>query len=395
MNSGTATATATYHLRPVHDTHSPPPEFIKPTTPRQRRPLSPSSLRDVDLSQAPDGLPSRKYPAPPTGHDLMAMFPPAPPEAFHEMRPGPTSGFFQKQERAFFAKAGKEIVRVHVEVDFPNGVAQVMGGEHAGAMMQQQRKRGRSASSSQNPPIVGTGARPWLAGPPPPQQSQQQHQGSNSTGHSPVAPSPVPSNNGPYSQHGMPISITTPATSNIHTIPTTVVPGGVSSTPTSSSSSRPPSHRSSSTGGSGMYPPPTITGPGGSPTSPTHPHSQHAPHPSHHAPPPHHAQMMPPPQHHPNMHAHRMPPPPDPMVIQQGGHPHHSPHAPPPGHPGHPVQPTHGMHSQTHSPPRDDGAPPPGQGAVGPYDDEVWHKPTPFADRRRAGKHTKRVIVRT
>lgn len=35
------------------------------------------------------------------------------------MRPGPTSGFFQRQERAFFAQAGKEIVRVRVEVDVP------------------------------------------------------------------------------------------------------------------------------------------------------------------------------------------------------------------------------------------------------------------------------------
>jgi len=51
----------------------------------------------------------------------MAMFPPAPPDNFPEMRPGPTSGFFQRQERAFFAQAGKEIVRVRVEVDFPNG----------------------------------------------------------------------------------------------------------------------------------------------------------------------------------------------------------------------------------------------------------------------------------
>lgn len=47
----------------------------------------------------------------------MAMFPPAPPDNIPEMRPGPTSGFFQRQERAFFAQAGKEIVRVCVDVD--------------------------------------------------------------------------------------------------------------------------------------------------------------------------------------------------------------------------------------------------------------------------------------
>ena len=49
----------------------------------------------------------------------MALFPPAPPANFPEMRPGPTSGFFQRQERAFFAQAGKEIVRVRVEIDVP------------------------------------------------------------------------------------------------------------------------------------------------------------------------------------------------------------------------------------------------------------------------------------
>ena len=61
----------------------------------------------------------RKYPAPPTGHDLMAMFPPPPPNNF-EMCPlaGSTIDFLKHQERAFFAQAGKEKVRV--EVDFPH-----------------------------------------------------------------------------------------------------------------------------------------------------------------------------------------------------------------------------------------------------------------------------------
>lgn len=45
------------------------------------------------------------------------MFPPAPP-AFIGMGPN-TSGYFQRQERAFFAQAGKEIVRVRVEIDVP------------------------------------------------------------------------------------------------------------------------------------------------------------------------------------------------------------------------------------------------------------------------------------
>ncbi|KAJ7703957.1 hypothetical protein B0H17DRAFT_907622, partial [Mycena rosella] len=81
-----------------------------------RRPLSPSSLRDVDLSHTPD-TPARRYPAPPTGHDLMALFPPAAPDNSAALRAGPTSGYFQRQERAFFAQAGREIVRVRVDVD--------------------------------------------------------------------------------------------------------------------------------------------------------------------------------------------------------------------------------------------------------------------------------------
>ena len=77
---------------------------------------------DVDLGQASDSQPRNpNYPTPPTGHDLMAMFPPAPPDNIPEMRPGPTSGFFQRQERAFFAQAGKEIVRVCVDVDVGHG----------------------------------------------------------------------------------------------------------------------------------------------------------------------------------------------------------------------------------------------------------------------------------
>ncbi|KAF7369735.1 hypothetical protein MVEN_00305100 [Mycena venus] len=123
---------SSFSLRRVSDTSPSPsptasgspsdrsPAYKGPASPppsgRARRPLSPSSLRDVDLTHMPDMQP-RRYPAPPTGHDLMALFPPAAPDNFHEMRPGPTSGYFQRQERAFFAQAGKEIVRVRVDVD--------------------------------------------------------------------------------------------------------------------------------------------------------------------------------------------------------------------------------------------------------------------------------------
>ncbi|KAH7924198.1 hypothetical protein BV22DRAFT_1112970 [Leucogyrophana mollusca] len=127
---------SSFHLRPVSE-HSPSPSSSTSTTTAgerspttkpsilhqsppsanampPRRPLSPN----VNLTQDGNAAP-RKYPAPPTGHELMALFPPAPPASFPEMRPGPTSGFFQRQERAFFAQAGKEIVRVRVEIDVP------------------------------------------------------------------------------------------------------------------------------------------------------------------------------------------------------------------------------------------------------------------------------------
>ncbi|KAI0308565.1 hypothetical protein OF83DRAFT_1033292, partial [Amylostereum chailletii] len=61
---------------------------------------------------------ARIYPPPPTGHDLMRLFPPPPPSQFSVLKGGPTSVYFHRQERAFFAQAGKEIIRVRVESDF-------------------------------------------------------------------------------------------------------------------------------------------------------------------------------------------------------------------------------------------------------------------------------------
>ncbi|KAF8550650.1 hypothetical protein OG21DRAFT_1478454 [Imleria badia] len=101
-----------FHWR--NTTPPPPPPPPSPPPP----PQTAAPLQNVNLSQDGNAAP-RKYPAPPTGHELMALFPAAPPTNFPEMRPGPTSGFFQRQERAFFAQAGKEIVRVRVEIDVP------------------------------------------------------------------------------------------------------------------------------------------------------------------------------------------------------------------------------------------------------------------------------------
>ncbi|KAI0728923.1 hypothetical protein C8Q72DRAFT_831461 [Fomitopsis betulina] len=162
-----------YHLRPIaHTMHGPSPSlspsttassgsergptsassskrpFLPPAQPdpaRLRRPMSPSTspLRDlelspVDVSAGAAGVPRRGgFPAPPTGHELMALFPPPPPNS----AVGSTSGFFFEQERAFFARKGKEIVTVQIEVD----MHAPRGSPHAHAMpppTQSQRTRG-------------------------------------------------------------------------------------------------------------------------------------------------------------------------------------------------------------------------------------------------------------
>ncbi|KAF5353256.1 hypothetical protein D9756_008035 [Leucocoprinus leucothites] len=170
---------ATYHLRPVDQDPSPSPtssstppgdhspryktNVHRPTSPaagRSRRPLSPSSLRDVDLTQSSDMQSRSRFPAPPTGHELMALFPAPAPEGGPEARGGPTSGFFQRQERAFFAQAGKEIIRVRVEVDLPAGAAEP------------EPSKGKSASSrswSQMPGQPGPHQSPLQSSAPPPQ----------------------------------------------------------------------------------------------------------------------------------------------------------------------------------------------------------------------------------
>ncbi|KXN92544.1 hypothetical protein AN958_05399 [Leucoagaricus sp. SymC.cos] len=226
---------------------------------------------DVDLTQSSDIQSRSRFPAPPTGHELMALFPAAAPESGPETRGGPTSGFFQRQERAFFAQAGKEIIRVRVEVDLPANAAEP---EH---------KKPGSRSWSQ------------VSGQPGPHQSPLQSS----------APPPQPF---PHSGSRPPQRGTGPVTS---LFPLT--------------SSHPP------------QPPP-----------PPPPGSQHPP----------------------NLH---------PPVLHQ-----------PNGSPGLRTPPQDHSHS---------GVPPPsGARPEYPhedYDDESWRKPIPYAERRRAGKHTKRVIVRT
>ncbi|KAG9308714.1 hypothetical protein JVU11DRAFT_11672 [Chiua virens] len=267
-----------FYLRPVSE-HSPSPSSSTSTNtvpdrsppPKshitQRRPLSPSSLRDLNLTQDTNPT-SRKYPAPPTGHELMALFPPAPPASFPEMRPGPTSGFFQRQERAFFAQAGKEIVRVRVEIDVPPS-----------AMDDSHRAKSREPSAHLGPP------RSW-----PQLHPHPPHQAPIDQASSPAVPFPHPKP--PRQSRPIPAPTQSPA----------------------------------------MFP--------GSP------HGQ-------------------PPQLPLNLHP--------PASHQSGITLRTPPHDP---HPGTKVE------FQAPEDYRDD-------------TDEAWRRPTPHGDRRRAGKHTRRVIVRT
>lgn len=70
---------------------------------------------DVDL-EINSKDPNRTYPVPLTGHQIMALFPPAPPTMI-EKQPGYTSNFFRREERAFFSRDSK--VKVQREINLP------------------------------------------------------------------------------------------------------------------------------------------------------------------------------------------------------------------------------------------------------------------------------------
>ncbi|KAI6148123.1 hypothetical protein BKA82DRAFT_773108 [Pisolithus tinctorius] len=246
---------STFHLHPVSHPHS----------------------LDVNIAHDSSAGP-RKYPAPPTGHELMALFPPAPPATFSDMRHS-TSGFFQRQERAFFAQAGREILR-----SWP---------PHSPA---------ETASSPSSPPYPRSKPHRTMPGPPPPASPHT------------AAPTPAaPANN-----------VSTPPVSQ---------------------------------------PAPLL-----SPQSHHHPHDHHQlphhppPHPSH----PSALGLRPPHDHH-----HQPHPPQQPPSMQAG---------------------VSKVEFQVPEDYRDDN----GLASVGPGGpDDSWRRPTPYSDRRRAGKHTRRVFVRT
>lgn len=120
-----------------------------------------------------------------------------------------------------------------------------------------------------------------------------------------------------------------------------------------------------------------------SPASPTS-HSLSAHSPVHRQSIPPHAGIPPPGRHH---HRSAVGPGPasmfPPMPVAQRSPPHFHPSAPRAGHRS----------------PRDDPSPPQGQKPDQTEelvdDDEAWRTPTPYNERRRAGKHTRRVVIRT
>lgn len=261
---------STFHLHPVSHPHSPsPPSSTSTATAHSPLPKQ-YVLRDVNIAQDSSAGP-RKYPAPPTGHELMALFPPAPPTA--EIRHS-TSGFFQRQERAFFAQAGREILRT-----WP---------QHSPVEM---------APSPSSPPYPRSKPHRTMPGPPPPASPRT------------AAPTPTaPPNNLNPPMVPQPAPLSSP---QVH-----------------------------------------------------HPHDHHQL--SHHPPHPSALGLRPPHDHH---HHPQQPqqPPPMPAGLSK-------------------------VEFQAPEDYRDDN----GLASMGPGGpDDSWRRPTPYADRRRAGKHTRRIIVRT
>ena len=213
-----------FHLRPVETTHSTPSPTASTASPRDelraphmkqplpsppsssgglsQRPFSPRTLRgayaphrslspaliptpDVDLSYSPASAePSRRhYPPPPTGHDLMAMFPAQQPEC---KPPHASSDIFARQERAFFAQAGREIRRVRVEVDAPDAAAPRGWPGHG----QPLQPAPHPMTPVQNPaayPYPPPGSRPVMPPPPGPPMHGQ-----------PYPPPPMPQEHAPH-----------------------------------------------------------------------------------------------------------------------------------------------------------------------------------------------------
>lgn len=266
----------------------------------------------------------RMFPAP-----SPATRPPAPGSPRGLPAPTPTSGWFERQEHAFFAKAGKEIVRVRKEGESNAAPAQAKSPVSAGPMPFQAYQNQVAPPQHSLPPLpqgmsYPPGPHPNAIPHPMPMSPHHQHPQQQQQLH-PDAPmaslhsSPAPHG---YPAQGQRLS---PGTKPIQ--PIVLTPSGAPS------SSNPPQH----------YREHTM-------------HHQGHPHAGHH-------------------HSHS-----------------HSAHSSISSHPS-----PQGAHARSPaSSSSTEGGP---QQIPEPYDpsdpNEAWRRPMPHAERRRAGKHTRRVVVKT
>ena len=159
-------------------------------------------IRDVNLGgERPFGLPT-----PPTGHDLMELWPALPPQIPHY--PGTT--YFHTQERAFFSRKNS-FFRVQIEIDAP---------QSPGAQYRQEKGKARADPPKLSaiplneqplaPPQQPSPSSSWNPSPPPqqplpserrrthaPPQPPKQHRPQ------PVPINPLPVSTGPTNHHHM------------------------------------------------------------------------------------------------------------------------------------------------------------------------------------------------
>jgi len=113
---------------PLGQTDSVPPPLITDPSPMATvAPLQRPSSRDAPLHLIPElnlnGERQFGFPTPPTGHELMKIWPTLAPQIPHT----PGSSFFHSQERAFFSRA--DSFQVQIDIDLPQ-TDQTMGGSY-------------------------------------------------------------------------------------------------------------------------------------------------------------------------------------------------------------------------------------------------------------------------
>jgi hypothetical protein len=244
----------------------------------------------------------------------MALFPPPPPS--RPVEQGPTSGYFSQQERAYFSRPGREVIRLRDGPRSPH---------------ERDREHDRNRGKHRHNPMPALP--PHSTAPPTvfiPPSTRTHMQGS----HSPLL----------YSPSGRPL------------------PTPVDFAYASRHSGQPPSHSTSSSGAHRLPPGgvTTISIPPAHTPVPGHTASTHGQGPPLGSAPP--------------MHSYHGPPHPTPTG------PGHWPSEHDPGYQLH----SHDLAHRRSS--RDDG--------MQPDQDQAWRRAMPPSERRRAGKHTKRVIVK-